>query len=211
MLRLFVLLISLSLGGCATYNMMEAPPRAKQTIEVHVLSSAKSNPNFVQIYPLPESSTFILPRLDMGQVEGTAAVAAGVLGMAIVAGGYSAAKDRIREAIAGNERNLTVDMVALTSAILDAKIKEVAVGNELRIGTGASAKGTPSLSLLPYVVLAYVSASTLRPFAFVDAVLKDENGSVSGRPDLSVRRTRFARWLATTVGAPIQASRLGMV
>lgn len=97
--------------------------------------------------------------------------------MAIAAGGYGAAKDRVREAIAGNERNLTVDMVALTSAIVDAKINELAVGNALRIGTGAPAKGTQSLSLLPYVVLAFDSPSTVRPFVFVDAVLKDENGS----------------------------------
>lgn len=181
MLRLFVVLTLLSVGGCATAIMMEAPPRTKQTIEVYVSTSAKSNPNFITIYPLPESSMFIAanpnaqPNVDvLGPVGG--AVGA-VAGLAIAARGFSEAKDRVREAIAGNERNLMVNMVALTSDMLGAKIKEIAAGNELRIGTGASAKGTPSLSLLPYVVLAYVSKTALRPFVFLDAVLKDENGS----------------------------------
>lgn len=176
MLRLLIALTLLCIGGCASYNMVEAPPKAKQAIEVRVSSSAKSNPNFVQIYPLPESSTFILVRLDaQSNVAGT--VVGGVAGLAIAAGGFSASKDRVREAIIGSEKYLMVDMAALTSAIVEAKIKELAVGNELRIGTGAAAKGTQSLSLLSYVVLAYVSPSMVRPFVFVDAVLNDENGS----------------------------------
>jgi hypothetical protein len=176
MLRPFVVLTLAGLGGCASYDLTEAPPKAKQATEVRVSSAAKSNPNFIQIYPLPESSTFILVRLD-AQSNAVGSVVGGVGGLAVAAGGYSAAKDRVREAIAGNENSLAVDMVALTNAIVDAKIKEAGVGNEMRIGTGAAAKGTQSLTLQPYVVLAFVSASTARPFVFVDAVLKDEKGS----------------------------------
>jgi hypothetical protein len=176
MLRLLIALTLLGVGGCASYNMVEAPPKPKQTIEVRVSSSAKSIPNFVQMHPLPESSTFILVRLD-AQSDSAGVVAGGVAGLAIAAGSFASAKERVREAITGNERNLMVDLVALTSATVDAKIKELAVGNELRIGAGAVAKGTQSLSLLSYVVLAYVSTSLVRPFVFVDAVLNDENGS----------------------------------
>lgn len=173
--RIFVLLMSLCVAGCATINMAEAPPRAKQTTDVHVLTSAKSNPASTIIYQVPESSTFIAVRVNVSR--SAADVVGGLVGLAIAAGQFSDAIDWTRDAIKGNERNLTVNMAELASSILGAKIKELAAGNELRIGTDASAKGTPSLSLLPYVVLGYISDSELRPFVFVDAVLKDESGS----------------------------------
>ena len=176
-----VALILTCYGGVAASQGAVDPPSTKQATDIHVSASAKTNPNAGIILHVPDSSTFIAVRPNISR---GAEVVGGIVGLAMVSAGYSEAMDWARDAIKGNERHLTINMVALTSSTLETRIRERAAGNDLRFVASAPSKGARSLSILPYVVLAYVSESALRPFVFLDAVLNDENGA-------EIRRERF--------------------
>lgn len=184
-MRALLAATTVCIGGCASYDMLQAPPGVAETVAVSVSTAAKGNPNFVQIYPIPASSTFIVASLNAqpGAAQAAGAMGAaggavgGMAGLAVAAAGFSEAKEAIRLAIAGSEQNLTVDMAALTRPILEERINTLGAQRELQLGTGGPAKGVPSLSLLPYVVMAFVSRTEARPFVFVDATLNDARGS----------------------------------
>jgi hypothetical protein len=163
---------ALLLNGCATFNMMKPPPEVKQTFSVHVSKGQASRMTMpIGAYHIPDSSTYISGHQ---RGEQAAVMFGGLLGAAIAA---STNKSRAKEMIASVEESLKLDMITPTNSILTAKIKEHSLENMLNISGDASAKGTQSLSLQPYIVLTYVSDMVSRPFVVIEATLVDASGS----------------------------------
>ena len=172
MFRAFFVVAVLALGGCATFDRTSAPPDAKQTTAMFVSSDFPSGASDMPIgvYQVPDSRLYI-----SGHQRGHAAGAAfGLIGMAIV---HGTSADRGKQLVGGSEAQLRPELVAATTRMLDEKIRQLGYGKSLTVADAPPASGVHSVSLIPYVVLTFVSDRMSRPYVILKASLKDSGGS----------------------------------
>lgn len=171
-MRTLVLLLALSLSGCATFHRMEPQPEAKEALTVSVSKDPPSAMNDMPlgVYRIPESTTYI-----SGHQKGQAAgMMFGLLGLAIAQG---VDESRAKEKLKAVESTLTLDMATSTSAAFSAKIKERGLEKTLMVSDGTPEKGVTGLSITPFVVLTYVTETMARPFVVLKVYRRDARGS----------------------------------
>jgi hypothetical protein len=171
-LRILVLFASLGLGGCATFDRMSPPPEAKQQINISVSTELPSRMSEMPtgVYQIPDSVTYVSGHQTGAGID----VLFGALGVLIA---HAANESKAKGMLAGVESKLKPDMTASTKALLVAKINEHRLEKAMAVVDGPPAKGATSVSLLPYVVLTYVSDTVARPFVVLKASARDASGS----------------------------------
>ena len=172
MVRIVFIIVLMALGGCATFDRTIAPPDAKRTVEIFVSNDFPSGATDMPIgvYQVPDSRLYI-----SGQQRGHAAgMAFGLIGLAIVQGTSEA---RGKQLVGGSEAQLKPELVAATSKMLTEKIKHFGYENKLKVVDSQPRSGAHTLTLIPYVVLTFVTDRMSRPFVIVKASLNDSGGA----------------------------------
>jgi hypothetical protein len=170
MQRILLAIAVVLLGGCATSNFdrMNPLPEHKQKIAVSVSSSRPWHhelPNGV--YQIPDTRIYLSGH-QRGRPAGISAARALVL--------HSAGQSRGKELVGGAGSALKTDLVTATNAVLADKIKQHGVERAFMVAEGTVTKDAHSLSVLPYIVLTFVSETKARPFVVLRASLRDAGG-----------------------------------
>lgn len=172
MKRILFALMMLVLGGCASFDRMSPPPEQKQGMAVSVSETLPSTMSEMPIgvYQVPESRVYI-----SGHQRGQAAsMMFGLLGAAIA---HGANQERGKGLVGESEKSFKYDLVTAANGILAGKIKQHGGQKAFMTPDGKPAKGGHNLSVIPYVVLTFVSDDMARPFVVLKASLQDPAGT----------------------------------
>jgi hypothetical protein len=160
--RLFGVALLMALGGCATYDRMNAPPAPAQPIVLNISGEGASGWNDVTIgtYTVPDSDVVI-----SGYQRGNAGFLFGVIGVlaqdAIQSSNGAAAVKNVRNA-------LTLHLAPQTVALTQKAIASGAYGQAFSAPGDA---GGPKLTVVPYVVLTFVNDTDVMPYVILKTTL----------------------------------------
>ena len=159
-----LVLVAPVLGGCATYDMLKAPPAVDKPIAVAVAADGASGWSDLPIgvYRVPNTDVIIAGHQSGGGIGMLFGIVGVVAEDAIET---SAGHDKVKDQLAA----LTIDLKPQAAMLARAA---VASGRYGTVFTATPAPDSPVLSITPYTVITYVNDTDVRPYVIVKAELK---------------------------------------